>query len=183
MTTKLHKFWKVLKPYNFPSFRMTSNRQPVDLTGDDEGERERPRKRARTAGSTLRDSISPPRPRNNPSPSTSSKKSNESHVTPPGSIISSPFQLTSIRDLPGALNKDAVSLQSLICDPMIAEMWEFNYMHDLDFLMSNLDPDTRDTVRINVVHGYWKKDSGLGMKVRHFLFLRHMIVTLQIFEF
>lgn len=166
MTTKLRNFSNFLKTYNFTSFRMASNRHTVDLTGDDEPEQERPRKRSRTAGFSLRDSISPPPARNNQSPANSSKKRNEnSNSIAPGSIIPSPFQLTTIRDLPEALNRDTVSLQSLICDPMIAEMWEFNYMHDLDFLMNNLDPDTRDTTRVNVVHGYWKADSGLGMKV------------------
>lgn len=83
----------------------------------------------------------------------------------PGSVISSPFQLTRIKDLPGTLNTDAVSLGSMVCDPMIFEIWEFNYMHDLDFLMSNLDPDTKELVKIHVVHGYWKAESGLNMKV------------------
>lgn len=73
-----------------------------------------------------------------------------------------------IRDLPASLNKGCVSLGKIVCDPMISEIWEFNYMHDLDFLMSNLDPDTKDLVKIHVVHGYWKEESGRQMKVSSF---------------
>jgi hypothetical protein len=79
--------------------------------------------------------------------------------------VPSPFHLSKIRDLSEPLNRDTVSLQSLICDPMISELWEFNFMHDLAWLLSNMDPDTRDSTRIHVVHGYWKSDSGLELKV------------------
>ena len=144
--------------------------QSKDATGSDEP----PRKRVRTAdasqeGSTLtslRASISPPRPRIVPSQANfhGTPRQNEPEITP-GSLISSPFQLTRIRDSPGSLNNGCVSLGKIVCDPMIREMWQFNYMHDLDFLMSNMDPDTKDLVKIHVVHGYWKRESGLHMKV------------------
>lgn len=153
--------------------KMASDQELIDLLSDDE----RPRKRARIkeVGSTpdtiqsLHTSISPPRPRTPGTP----KVENETKAPtakkakpaiPKGTILPSPFQLTRIRDLPARLNVETVSLQDLICDPMIKEIWEFNYMHDLDFLMSNLDPDTKDTTQINVVHGYWKAESGLYMK-------------------
>ncbi|OBT54859.1 hypothetical protein VE04_03762 [Pseudogymnoascus sp. 24MN13] len=143
--------------------------QSEDATGDDEP----PRKRARTTGaleegstlSSLRASISPPRPRITQSRESSNgtPRQDEPEIAP-GSLISSPFQLTRIRDSPGSLNNGSVSLGKIVCDPMIREMWQFNYMHDLDFLMSNMDPDTKDMVKIHVVHGYWKKESGLHMK-------------------
>lgn len=143
-----------------------------DTSGD-----EPPRKRVRTAdasqeGSTLstltslRASISPPTARITPSQANSNGKPRQNvPEISPGSLISSPFQLTRIRDSPGSLNNGSVSLGKIVCDPMIREMWQFNYMHDLDFLMSNMDPDTKDLVKINVVHGYWKQESGLHMKV------------------
>ncbi|KFY40178.1 hypothetical protein V495_05558 [Pseudogymnoascus sp. VKM F-4514 (FW-929)] len=145
--------------------------QSSDVTGSDEP----PRKRVRTTDATeegsaltsLRASISPPRPRivsaQSQANSNDKPRQNEPEITP-GSLISSPFQLTRIRDSPGSLNNGSVSLGKIVCDPMIREMWQFNYMHDLDFLMSNMDPDTKDIVKVNVVHGYWKQESGLHMK-------------------
>ncbi|KFY36027.1 hypothetical protein V494_05387 [Pseudogymnoascus sp. VKM F-4513 (FW-928)] len=135
---------------------------------------EPPRKRVRTTGASgggstltsLRASISPPRSRIASSRATSSSgtpRQNEPEIAP-GSLISSPFQLTRIRDSSGSLNNGCVSLGKIVCDPMIREMWQFNYMHDLDFLMRNMDPDTKDSVKVHVVHGYWKHESGLHMK-------------------
>lgn len=74
--------------------------------------------------------------------------------------MNSPFQLTLIRDLPASSNKDAIGLGDLLGDPMIAECWEFNYLHDIDFLMKHFDQDTRGLVNVHVVHGFWKKDDG-----------------------
>jgi tyrosyl-DNA phosphodiesterase-1 len=80
----------------------------------------------------------------------------------------SPFQLTWIRDLPETSNNDAVSLRDILCDPLISECWEFNYLHDLDFLMEAFDQDVRDLVKVHVVHGFWKNEdqSRLALKVR-----------------
>merc|ERR1712000_262728 len=61
----------------------------------------------------------------------------------PRSVTKSPWQLTWIRDLPEPLNQDAVTLNDLLGDPLIRECWEFNFLHDLDFLMDAFDPDTR----------------------------------------
>jgi hypothetical protein len=74
------------------------------------------------------------------------------------SAISSPWQLTWIRDLPEELNRDAVTLKDLLGDPLIAECWEFNYLHDIRFLMDAFDPDTRHLVKVHVVHGFWKQE-------------------------
>jgi hypothetical protein len=75
------------------------------------------------------------------------------------SITKSPWQLTWIRDLPEPLNQDAVTLNDLLGDPLIYECWEFNFLHDLDFLMDAFDPDTRHLVKVKVVHGFWKQES------------------------
>ncbi|KAF7558731.1 hypothetical protein G7046_g5432 [Stylonectria norvegica] len=74
------------------------------------------------------------------------------------SLIPSPWQLTWIRDLPDDLNKDAVTLKELLGDPLISECWEFNYLHDIHFLMDAFDPDTRHLVKVHVVHGFWKQE-------------------------
>ncbi len=49
--------------------------------------------------------------------------------------IPSPFQLTTIQDLPPASNVDTVSLKDLLGDPLIKECWHFNFLFDVDFLM------------------------------------------------
>ncbi|KAI1386694.1 phospholipase D/nuclease [Hypoxylon trugodes] len=73
-------------------------------------------------------------------------------------FIPSPIQLTTIWDYADELNVDAVSLHDLLGDPLIAECWEFNYLHDVDFLMNHFDEDTRSLVKVHIVHGFWKKD-------------------------
>lgn len=81
------------------------------------------------------------------------------------SLLPSPFQLTTIQDLPTDLNTDTVRLKDLLGDPLIAECWEFNYLHDLDFLMEAFDPDVRGIVKVRVVHGFWKQEDGARLKV------------------
>lgn len=73
-------------------------------------------------------------------------------------VVTSPWQLTWIRDLPESLNKDAVTLKDLLGDPLVCECWEFNYLHDIPFLMDAFDPDTRHLVKVHVVHGFWKQE-------------------------
>ncbi|KAK4209857.1 tyrosyl-DNA phosphodiesterase I [Rhypophila decipiens] len=79
-------------------------------------------------------------------------------------VFQSPFQLTKIipihtkHDYPPEYNIETVSLHDLLSDPLISELWEFNYLHDIDFLMSHLDPDVRHLVQVHVVHGFWKKE-------------------------
>lgn len=73
-------------------------------------------------------------------------------------IFKSPFQLTKIRDYPPQYNIDTVTLSDLLGDPLISECWEFNYLHDIDFLMNAFDPDTRHLVKVHVVHGFWKQE-------------------------
>ena len=73
-------------------------------------------------------------------------------------IMKSPFQLTLIQDLPESSNVDAVSLKDILGDPLIAECWEFNYLHDLDFLMDAFDEDVRNLVKVHVIHGFWKQE-------------------------
>jgi tyrosyl-DNA phosphodiesterase-1 len=62
---------------------------------------------------------------------------------------------------------DAVSLKDILGDPLIAECWEFNYLHNLDFLMDAFDEDVRNLVKVHVIHGFWKNEdpSRLHLKV------------------
>ncbi|KAF7875311.1 hypothetical protein EAF04_002483 [Stromatinia cepivora] len=73
-------------------------------------------------------------------------------------VVKSPFQLTTIRDLPASSNVDTISLKEILGDPLISECWEFNYLHNLDFLMEQFDEDVRNLVKVNVVHGFWKRE-------------------------
>jgi len=79
-------------------------------------------------------------------------------ATTPIALLKSPFQLTHIRDLPDALNVDSITLHDLLGDPLISQCWEFNYLHDIAFLMSHFDDDTRHLVKVHIIHGFWKRD-------------------------
>lgn len=76
-------------------------------------------------------------------------------------IIPSPIKLTHIRDLPASSgnNVDTVKLRDILGDPMIRECWQFNYLFDVDFLMSQFDEDVRNLVQVKIVHGSWKKEA------------------------
>lgn len=106
--------------------------------------------------SSLSGSISPPPLRRKAAAAAQSPK-----------IVPSPFQLTSIRDLPASSNVDAVSLTDILGDPLIAECWEFNYLHNVDFLMDAFDEDVRDLVQVHIIHGFWKNEDSqrLNLKV------------------
>lgn len=80
-------------------------------------------------------------------------------------VISSPVQLTHIRDLPADSNVDTVRLRDILGDPMIRECWQFNYLFDVDFLMSNFDEDVRSLVKVKVVHGSWQKEAPNRIRV------------------
>jgi tyrosyl-DNA phosphodiesterase-1 len=76
-------------------------------------------------------------------------------------MVPSPIQLTYIRGLPASLgnNVDTVKLKDILGDPLIKECWQFNYLFDVDFLMSQFDEDVRNLVQVKVVHGSWKRES------------------------
>ncbi|KAF1813329.1 putative tyrosyl-DNA phosphodiesterase [Eremomyces bilateralis CBS 781.70] len=73
-------------------------------------------------------------------------------------LQASPIHLTKIRDLPDQKNINAVSLKDIICDPLIKECWTFNYLTDIKFVVSNLDPDVRGSLALKIIHGFWKRD-------------------------
>lgn len=84
--------------------------------------------------------------------------------------VASPWQLTWIRDLPADCNRDAVTLRDLLGDPLIAECWQFNFLHDIPFIMEAFDPDTRHLVKVHIVHGFWKREEPR----RSMLAVRHL---------
>ena len=86
-------------------------------------------------------------------------------------VIKSPWQLTWIRDAPEESNRDAVTLRDLLGDPLISECWEFNFLHDIPFLMNAFDSDTKHLVKVHVVHGFWKREdqNRLALMVSHLI--------------
>ena len=80
-------------------------------------------------------------------------------------VVKSPFQLTRIRDLPADHNQDTVSIGDLICDPMIKEIWLFDYLFDPDWIMQNLDPDTRLLTKVVLVHGSWRAEADNRIRI------------------
>ncbi|KAK0701842.1 tyrosyl-DNA phosphodiesterase I [Lasiosphaeria miniovina] len=91
----------------------------------------------------------------------------------------SPFHLTRIRDLPPELNVDTIGLNDILGDPLISECWEFNYLHDIDFLMRAFDQDVRHLVNIHVVHGFWKKDDSNRIELQQNQASRYKNVALH----
>lgn len=154
---------------------------------DSSNEEEPPRKRARVEAlvdiqtnnhsplTSLATPITPPqlkaRLQTEAEGSSSRAPAQEFQASPSPATVRSPFQLTFIQDLPATLNADTVTLKGLLSSPLIAECWEFNYLHDLDFLMEAFDSDIRELVNVHVVHGFWKQEDGAGLKVWLFLLL------------
>lgn len=101
--------------------------------------------------------ISPPPRSRQPSqhqPTSSTTTSNTKQSIP------SPIQLTHIRDLPSAnQNAETIRLPEILGDPLIRECWQFNYLIDVDFVMSQFDADVRGLVQLKVVHGSWKREA------------------------
>ncbi|RAK72341.1 tyrosyl-DNA phosphodiesterase 1 [Aspergillus fijiensis CBS 313.89] len=107
----------------------------------------------------LRDPARPP-PAHDSSISSSSSKAQQP-CSLGQKVLPSPIQLTHIRDFPPSSgnNVDTVRLRDILGDPLIRECWQFNYLHDVDFLMSQFDEDVRALVKLKVVHGSWKREA------------------------
>lgn len=91
----------------------------------------------------------------------------EANSTPPPQFIPSPIQLTHIQDFPASkgYNVDAVRLRDILGDPMIRECWNFNYLFDVDFVMSQFDEDVRSLVQVKVMHGSWEREAANRIRV------------------
>jgi len=133
---------------------------------------ERPRKRFKSANDsagssstplprTLTSTISPPPLRRGGALDPAKQQDTEGLE-----VIDSPVQLTWIQDLPEESNRDAVTLNDLLGDPMISECWEFNYLHDLDFLMNAFDQDVCGMIKVHVVHGFWKSEDPARLRLQ-----------------
>lgn len=95
------------------------------------------------------------------------QKQQQQQQSKPTVLLPSPIQLTHIRDLPPSSgnNAETVQLRDILGDPMIRECWQFNYLFDVDYLMSQFDEDVRGLVQVKVVHGSWKRDAPHRIRV------------------
>ncbi|KAL8748409.1 MAG: hypothetical protein Q9184_007324 [Pyrenodesmia sp. 2 TL-2023] len=81
------------------------------------------------------------------------------------SLKASPIQLSTVNGLAASSNVDTVSLRDILGDPLIKECWLFNYLIDVDYIMSQFDEDTRDLVQVKIVHGSWKTEDGNRIRI------------------
>lgn len=63
----------------------------------------------------------------------------------------SPIRLLSCEALPDEENIDCITLRDIIGHEDLAEMWQFNFMIDMDFTMDHVHPANKDTMRVNFV--------------------------------
>jgi tyrosyl-DNA phosphodiesterase-1 len=82
--------------------------------------------------------------------------------------IPSPFRLLKIKDLPTNDNMDTVGIQDILGDPMLKQVWLFNYMHNIPWVMSQFDPDIRPHLKVNFVHG-WKNEDPSRIQMEVFI--------------
>lgn len=97
-----------------------------------------------------------------------SKISTLSSFSPNGTpinLIPSPVHLISVEDLPNTVNIDTISLKDILGNPLIQECWVFNYLIDVDFVMSQFDEDIKDLVQVKIVHGSWKKEDSNKIRI------------------
>ena len=50
-------------------------------------------------------------------------------------VVSSPFKLTRIRDLPGTANIDTIGIKDILGDVMLKDVWLFDFLYDVDWVM------------------------------------------------
>ena len=135
------------------------------LQGDDAPARDGPSRQPTPI--TLTHRISPPIKKRRLPDQPISELSNEgTSLASNNHVFNSPFNLTKIKDLPNELNKDTVSLKDILGDPLISECWQFNFLHDVDFMMSAFDQDVRDLVKVHIVHGFWKSEGDRNHRKR-----------------
>ncbi|KAF7505866.1 hypothetical protein GJ744_012488 [Endocarpon pusillum] len=82
----------------------------------------------------------------------------QSAATSNCAIFQSPFKLTHIRDLPANANIDTISVRDILGDVMLKEVWLFDFLYDVDWVMQQFDPDIQHIVSVILVHGSWRRE-------------------------
>jgi tyrosyl-DNA phosphodiesterase-1 len=70
-----------------------------------------------------------------------------------------PFRLTKIYDLGDESNVDTITLNDILGRPDLKEVWLFDFLYDVDFVMSAFQQSIRQTVQVKIIHGSWKRES------------------------
>lgn len=108
---------------------------------------------------SLNRGVSPPAGRESPSPGTTGiekalqdrSKTDTPNMAPPPPlteqlrtrtansskcrVVPSPFKLTRIRDVPANANVDTVGVKDILGDVMLREVWLFDFLYDVDWVM------------------------------------------------
>jgi tyrosyl-DNA phosphodiesterase 1 len=50
-------------------------------------------------------------------------------------VVQSPFKLTRIRALPASANIDTIGIRDILGDVMLKEVWLFDFLYDVDWVM------------------------------------------------
>ncbi len=50
-------------------------------------------------------------------------------------VVQSPFKLIRVRDLPANANVDTTSVRDILGDVMLKEVWLFDFLYDVDWVM------------------------------------------------
>jgi tyrosyl-DNA phosphodiesterase-1 len=87
------------------------------------------------------------------------KGSSASQIQTAESCIRSPFRLTKIQDLPDNSNVDTITLGALLGRENLKEVWLFDYLFDLDFVMYAFHPSIRKKVEVKIIHGSYEESS------------------------
>ncbi|CAG8540669.1 14307_t:CDS:2 [Funneliformis mosseae] len=97
----------------------------------------------------------------------------ESSIQQHISYEDSGIKLTTTKSLPDSENVESVSLSSILYSEDLVEMVQFNYMFELEFLMSNLPKSKQKTIPTTIVHGlseeserYLKSEANLFKNVK-----------------
>ncbi|RMD40290.1 hypothetical protein DV735_g4847, partial [Chaetothyriales sp. CBS 134920] len=146
------------RPYKRQKLNSNDPVDPVDLRS----------RRAAFLSSLSRD-VSPPRSRRQATEPVAKRSCPQVKDTPEkklnANLVSSPFKLTTIRDLPASDNLDTASLHDVVGNPLIKEAWIFNFCFDVDWTMQHFDPDVRHLVEVKIVHGSWRREDTNGIAI------------------
>jgi tyrosyl-DNA phosphodiesterase 1 len=100
--------------------------------------------------------------------SKSADKSDNGSSTPQAVTPSrpSPFRLTKIYDLDDQSNVDTITLNDILGRPDLKEVWLFDFLYDVDFVMSAFHPSIRRTILVKIIHGSSRRDSAQNQHLR-----------------
>ncbi|RIA99624.1 tyrosyl-DNA phosphodiesterase I [Glomus cerebriforme] len=100
----------------------------------------------------------------------------ESNLQPNIAYEDSGIKLTTVEALSASENIDCVSLSSILSSEDLIEMVQFNYMVELEFLMSNLPKSKQKTIPTTIIHGL-SEESEKNLKAEANLFKNVKLIS------